>query len=181
MVLVASCLGDGDTGGGLFSFDGHQIERIDRLSCTGLWTGEGRFARLLHTTAATDDLIELLVYDKRGVVSYARLDDATDPHDLLWDGRAFIVVSTATNSLLWTTPDGSVVRRWKADGDRDAWHLLTKTALPADENTSLNQRQLLDIRDSPEIALFYCCMRRDHICMSLRTRAPSGMSAAAGA
>lgn len=122
VVLVASCLGDGDTGGGLFSVDGQRVERIDRLSCTGLWTGEGRFARLLHTTAA-DNVIELLVYDGRGVVSYTRLDDAAGPHDLLWDGCAYIVVSTATNSVLWITANGSIGRRWKAEGEGDAWHL----------------------------------------------------------
>jgi acetolactate synthase I/II/III large subunit len=122
MVLVASCLGDGDTGGGLFSFDGQTVERIDRLSCTGLWYGDGRFARLLHTLA-TDDIIELLVYDKRGVVSYARIDDVTDPHDVLWDGSAYLVVATATNSILWIAPSGQIIRRWKAEGDGDAWHL----------------------------------------------------------
>jgi acetolactate synthase-1/2/3 large subunit len=122
MVLVASCLGDGDTGGGLFSFDGQQVECIDRLSCTGLWYGGGRFARLLRTVQP-DDVIELLIYDERGVVGYCRLDEVTDPHDLLWDGSAYLVVATAANSILWVAPGGAIVRRWKAEGDGDAWHL----------------------------------------------------------
>jgi len=46
-VVLASGLGDEDTGGGLFAFDGSVIERLDRLSSTGLSLAGHRLLRLL--------------------------------------------------------------------------------------------------------------------------------------
>jgi hypothetical protein len=122
-VVLASCLGDEDTGGGLFSFDGRSIERIDRLSSTGLSIAGDRLARLLRSRGDTDAPGEILIYDSQGVRGYHRVDGIADPHDILWDGEHFIVVSSFTNSVVWISPAGEVVRRWHAPGNGDARHL----------------------------------------------------------
>ena len=122
-VVLASCLGDEDTGGGLFSFDGHCVERIDRLSSTGLSLAGDRLARLLRSRGDNDAPGEILIYDSQGVRAYHRVDGLADPHDILWDGQRFIVVSSSTNSVVWISPSGEIVRRWQAPGDGDARHL----------------------------------------------------------
>jgi hypothetical protein len=122
-VVLASCLGDEDTGGGLFSFDGHCVERIDRLSSTGLSIAEDRLARLLRSRGDTDSSGEILIYDSQGVRGYHRVDGLADPHDIVWDGQHFIVVSSFTNSVVWISPSGEIVRKWQAPGEGDARHL----------------------------------------------------------
>jgi len=122
-VVLASCLGDEDTGGGLFSFDGHCIERIDRLSSTGLSIAGERLARLLRSRGDTDAPGEILTYDVQGVRGYYRVDGLADPHDILWDGYQFIVVSSFTNSVVWISPAGDIVKRWQTPGEGDARHL----------------------------------------------------------
>jgi hypothetical protein len=120
-VLLASSQ-DEDTGGGLFAFDGRNLERIDRLSCGGLCLAEGRLVRSLWSELA-DAPGEVLVYDERGVVRYLRIDPLEAPHDIAWDGRHLVAVSTGNNRLLWVAPSGEVVRTWQAPGQGDAWHL----------------------------------------------------------
>lgn len=122
-ILLASGVGGDDTGGGLFSFDGQSLTRIDRLGCTGLWCDETTFARLLWAPSDTESTAELLVYDRAGVARYARLDGVSDPHDIIWDGANYVVVSSSTNSILWFAPSGDVVRRWQAPGMGDCWHV----------------------------------------------------------
>jgi Domain of unknown function (DUF4915) len=122
-VVLASCLGDEDTGGGLFSFDGHCIERIDRLSSTGLSIAGDRLARLLRSRGDTDAPGGILTYDVQGVRGYYRVDGVADPHDILWDGHQFIVVSSFTNSVVWISSAGEVLKRWQAPGEGDARHL----------------------------------------------------------
>lgn len=82
----------------------------------------GNFARLLRSTD-DDSPGELLIYDRRGVCRYCRLDELKDPHDILWDGDNFVAVSSLTNSILWLSRAGEVVRQWKAEAEGDAWHL----------------------------------------------------------
>jgi acetolactate synthase-1/2/3 large subunit len=120
--VAISCAGDGDTGGGLCVFDGKNIETIDRVSTAGLCLAENRFLRLLRTPLCTGSG-EILVYDQRGVRQYFRIDEVSDSHTLAWDGHHMIVASTGRNSLLWISPDGEVVRRWRAPGEDDSWHL----------------------------------------------------------
>jgi acetolactate synthase-1/2/3 large subunit len=122
-VLVASCFGDLDSGGGLFQFDGQRLERIDRLSSTGLFAASGRFVRLLRSAVDSAPGSELLVYDGQGVHQYLRIDSVADAHDVLWDGSAFVIASTMTNSIAWVSPGGQIVRTWRAPGRGDAWHL----------------------------------------------------------
>ena len=122
-VMLISCLGDDDTGGGMFVFDGSAVTQIDRLSTTGLCVAHDRVSRLLRSSPELDAAGELLVYDECGVKSYLRIDHLADAHDVLWDGNCFVVVSTSTNAVLWLTPAGETLRTWRAPGQGDAWHL----------------------------------------------------------
>ena len=120
-VLLISCLGE-DTGGGLFAFDGERVELVDRLTCTGLAVTENRLLRVLPS-GAESAVSELLIYDNVGVRQYCRLDGVSDPHDLLWDGESIAIVSTATNSVIWISPAGEVIRECRLPGDGDSWHV----------------------------------------------------------
>jgi acetolactate synthase-1/2/3 large subunit len=121
-VLVISCLGE-DTGGGLFAYDGKTVEQLDTLSTTGLALAGDRFGRLLWSSGEAGSVGELLVYDETGISRYFRINSLREPHDLAWDGEAFVAVSTMSNSVVWLSPAGEVARVWKAEGDGDAWHL----------------------------------------------------------
>ena len=121
--LLASCLGDDTTGGGLFAFDGSTVECVDRLSCTGLWASETRFARLLWCPSEIDSIGELLLYDTRGVERYLRIDALSDPHDILWDGQAFLVASASTNRIVRVELSGHIGTYWEAPGTGDVWHI----------------------------------------------------------
>ena len=121
-VLLISGAGDGDTGGGMCALDGEHSELIDRVSTAGITIFESRLARLLRTPLNTGGG-EILIYDDRGVSHYLRIDELCDPHYMAWDGEHLIVSSTGTNSLLWITLGGEVVRRWRAPGEDDSWHL----------------------------------------------------------
>jgi hypothetical protein len=119
LIPIASCLGD-DSGGGIFAIAGGEAQQIDSLSTTGIAIAEDKLARVLWNE---DQGAELLVYDGRGVLRYSRVDEAAEPHDLAWDGKNLLLVSTATNSLLWIDGAGQVVRAWAAAGEGEAWHL----------------------------------------------------------
>jgi acetolactate synthase-1/2/3 large subunit len=120
-VLLASSQ-DHDTGGGLFAWDGQTLEQVDRLSTGGLCVAGGRLFRSLWAALA-DAPGEILTYDERGVQRYDRLDALAGAHDVLWNGRELIAVSTATNSVLWISAAGEITRTWQAPGQGDAWHL----------------------------------------------------------
>jgi uncharacterized protein DUF4915 len=120
--LLISCLGE-QTGGGLFTYDGKTVEQLDTLSSTGLAVADDRFGRLLWSSGEAGSVGELLVYDEVGVARYFRIDALREPHDLAWDGDAFVAVSTMSNSVVWLSPSGEVSRTWQADGNGDAWHL----------------------------------------------------------
>jgi hypothetical protein len=79
--------------------------------------------RSLRSSNDNDSVGELLVYDERGVERYYRIDGFIDGHDVAWDGREFLAVSTLTNSILWISPAGEITRTWQAPGEGDAWHL----------------------------------------------------------
>jgi len=121
-LLLASTFGD-DTGGGLFCLDDGELEQLDRLSSTGLAVADGGLARLLRSPAELGYGSELLLYDERGIKRYLRVDELADPHDVLFADDGFVVVATSSNSILWLSESGEVVRRWKASGAGDAWHI----------------------------------------------------------
>jgi acetolactate synthase I/II/III large subunit len=121
-VLLVSGFGD-DTGGGIFSLEDGRLEQVDRLSSTGLAVHDGQLARLLRSSAEGGHGCELLLYDTRGIKRYLRLDEVSDPHDVLFSENGFVVASTRANTVFWLSQSGEVVRHWKAPGEGDAWHL----------------------------------------------------------
>ncbi|WP_081452373.1 DUF4915 domain-containing protein [Verrucomicrobium spinosum] len=122
-VLVASCLGE-LTGGGLCMGGIGGMQVVDRLSSTGLFVKDGLVARALWTPSQMAEMAELLIYDHKGVLGYQRLDATADVHDvLLLDDGGCVVVSTGTNELIWYSEGGQVVKRWRAEGEGDSWHL----------------------------------------------------------
>jgi hypothetical protein len=121
-ILLISCADDGGTGGGLCVVDGNALSVIDRISTAGLTVFDGRLARLLRTPISTGGG-EILVYDACGVTHYLRVDELSDAHYMAWDGEHLITASTGNNSLLWIMLDGIVLRRWRAPGADDSWHL----------------------------------------------------------
>jgi hypothetical protein len=123
LVLVASCPQVPGCAGGLLAFDGLDVECIDTLSSTGLCLAENQLFRLLWADNDVDAGTELLAYDARGVQRYFRLDELAEPHDIVWDGREFIIVCTGANRVLRVSRAGNVTARWQAPGAGDAWHL----------------------------------------------------------
>lgn len=121
-VLLVTCAGDEDTGGGLCVFDGKKLDTIDRLSSAGLRVEGGRIIRMLRAALSTGGG-EFLVYDARGVRQYFRVDELSDGHFFAWDGRHIIAASTGTNSVLWINLAGEVERVWRMPGEDDSCHL----------------------------------------------------------
>ncbi|MFN2477441.1 MAG: DUF4915 domain-containing protein [Chthoniobacterales bacterium] len=121
-VLLASGFGV-PSGGGLFAYNGEGLEKLDRLSGTGLFTTGDRLLRVLSGPETGGRLTELLVYDTVGVQRYYRLDGVKGVHDVAWDGSNFVVVSTGTNEIMWFSPSGERTRTWHAPGANDSWHL----------------------------------------------------------
>ena len=122
-VLVISDPSD-ETPGGIYVFDGAEVEVIDRVSTSGIaLAGDDRLLRLLRSFDEAGSSGELLVYDRRGIRAYHRLDDVPDSHDVAWDGSRYVVVATATNRVVWYDESGRATDQWQADGEGDAWHL----------------------------------------------------------
>jgi len=120
--IVITGFGDRDTGGGAFVLEGDTVRRLDWLASMGLAVDQagGRVARLLRDAG---ELGEVLVSDARGIEAYRRIDALTHAHGAVWLDGLLVVASTSSNSLLWLSPGGDLVRAWKAPGDGDAWHL----------------------------------------------------------
>jgi acetolactate synthase-1/2/3 large subunit len=121
-VSLISGSGIGDTGGGLCLFDGSSLQTIDRVTTAGMAVGDGRLARILSTPLSTGTG-EILIYDGRGVTHYLRVDELSDAHYLVWDKEHLVISSTGNNSIVWITPAGEIVRRWRMPGEDDSWHL----------------------------------------------------------
>jgi acetolactate synthase I/II/III large subunit len=51
------------------------------------------------------------------------VDELSDAHYLVWDKEHLVVSSTGSNTIVWITLAGEIVRRWKAAGEDDFWHL----------------------------------------------------------
>ena len=113
---------DNEGSGGLFTFDGSELGKIDALSCMGLAVGERTVARLLRAPVDVDSATELVVYDRRGVLEYRRIDDIVDPHDVASFDGSWIIVSSANNSVTRLTPDGRLEVMWQPSTVVDSWH-----------------------------------------------------------
>jgi hypothetical protein len=69
---------------------------------------------------------QLLVYHADGLEQHKKLEGLGDAHHLACNGDEHVIVSTATNSLVWLSPQNGM-RTWKAPGEGDCWHLNSVT------------------------------------------------------
>jgi hypothetical protein len=119
--FLVTCVGAYDdsgigTGGFVCVHDG-QPQILDKIDSTGLCEHAGSFYRFARGLRA------IIGYDAAGLRYLLKIPDARDIHDIVVSNGGFICVSTGTNEVLWIDPLGNVTRRWKAEGERDAWHL----------------------------------------------------------
>ena len=121
--LLASCLGDGDTGGGLLFFDGTIWCQVDGTSTTGLFYDGRSLTRVLWAPSQTANDTAILRYDGDGLRTFTRVNGLSDPHDVIWNGSEYIAVSSASDSILWIDPSGEVRRRFQPASGNDCWHL----------------------------------------------------------
>ena len=121
--LIASCTGDGDTGGGFLYYDGQSWIPIDDVSTTGLFVSNDELVRMLWAPSQFAGSTSILHYTRKGFVQQVTVDGLTDPHDVLWDGRHYVAVSSFHNSVFWITAEGNVVKRFQPVHGNDCWHL----------------------------------------------------------
>lgn len=118
-VVLAACA-DPEGGGGLFSFDGNRVEQIESMDCCSLTLADGRL--LLLRWSQPGKSTGVFVYDQHGIERYYRIAGLGDAHQIAWDGKNFVLVSTSTNSVLWLGQDGNKIE-WQAPGEGDCWHI----------------------------------------------------------
>jgi hypothetical protein len=121
--LLASCLGDGDTDGGLLYYDGKRWVALDDVSTTGLFVAGDELVRILWAPHQVADSTTVLHYSARGFEQLTSIPGFADPHDVLWDGEHYVAVSAFQDSVVWVRPDGEVVRRYQPSAGGDSWHL----------------------------------------------------------
>jgi hypothetical protein len=119
--FLVTCVGAYDdsgvgTGGFVCLHEGRALT-LDKIDSTGLCEYEGSYYRFARGLRA------IVGYDASGMRHLLKVPVARDVHDLVVRGGRFICVSTGTNEVLWIDPLGKVTGRWKAEGERDAWHL----------------------------------------------------------
>jgi hypothetical protein len=119
--LLVTCVGAYDdsglgTGGFVCIHEG-KATIIDKIDSTGLCAAHGLFFRFAR------GLRSIVGYRADGLRYVLKVPEARDVHDFLWREGQFICVSTGTNEILWLDPLGGITRRWRAEGERDAWHL----------------------------------------------------------
>ena len=119
--FLVSCVGAyagcGNGTGGFVCIHNDKTVVIDELDCTGLYQDNHtvyRFVRALN---------EVVGYNKEGIKYTIRLQEVKDGHDLIIKDNRIICVSTGTNEIHWYDCLGNLVKKWKADGEGDAWHL----------------------------------------------------------
>jgi hypothetical protein len=121
--LVISCPKDEKGSGGLFSYRGYEIEKIDALSTSGITVAGQRFVRLLRGYSKTDSVGEILIYTCKGIEDHYFIENLSDAHEIIWDGQNYIVTSTFMNTILWVSIGGKITKKWIAPGEKDSWHL----------------------------------------------------------
>lgn len=123
VTLIASCLGDGDTGGGLLYHNNQRWICIDDVSTTGLFVSNNELIRLLWAPSQVAHGTSLLHYTVDGLAREVTIPGLTDPHDVLWDGRHYVAVSSFLDSVMWITAGGNVLKRFQPAQGADCWHL----------------------------------------------------------
>jgi hypothetical protein len=118
VVLAACASPEGD--GGVFSLNGSHVEQIESMQCCSLAVGDGCLFVLRWSQPG--EPVDVFVYDQYGLKRSHHFAGLGDAHQISWDGTNFILVSTATNSVIWVGPNGTKTE-WKAPGDGDCWHI----------------------------------------------------------
>jgi len=121
--LLASCLGDEDTGGGLLFFNGNNWCEIDETPTTGMFCDGVSLTRVLWAPSQKGDDTAILRYDRGGLHTFTRVNGLSDPHDVAWNGREYICVSSINDSVLWVDPSGEIKRCFQPAPGGDCWHL----------------------------------------------------------
>jgi hypothetical protein len=119
-LLVSCCGAYADSGlgtGGLACLHEGRAVVVDKQDSTGLWLAGDTAYRAVRSMHC------VLGYDTSGLKYWLDLPDVKDVHDLLLLDGLFVVASTGRNELCWYDPLGNLVKRWRADGQSDAWHL----------------------------------------------------------
>jgi hypothetical protein len=119
--FLVTCLGAYEdsglgTGGFVCVHEGRPTV-IDKIDSTGLIGVDGSFYRYVRS------LKSIVGYREDGIAYWLKVPEARDVHDILLQNGSFVCASTGTNEILWFDFLGRITRRWKADGERDAWHL----------------------------------------------------------
>ena len=119
--MLITCVGAYDdsgvgTGGFVCLHEGRTVV-IDKRDSTGLCLSGDRVYRFVRSQRS------IIGYDLHGVSWLLRLNDTRDVHDLMLRNGRFITVATGQNRICWHDPFGGIIREWKAEGERDAWHL----------------------------------------------------------
>jgi uncharacterized protein (TIGR03032 family) len=128
VILIVSCTGDADTGGGFLYYDGQTWSGIDDVSTTGLFVSNNELIRMLWAPSQFAGSTSILHYTTEGFARQVTVDGLTDPHDVLWDGHHYVAVSSFQNSVLWVTTEGTVVKRFQPTEEPDSWHLNSLVA-----------------------------------------------------
>lgn len=123
VTLIVSCLGDGDTGGGLLYYDGQAWAGIDDVSTTGLFVSNNELIRMLWAPHQVAGSTSILRYTTKGFARQVIVDGFSDPHDVLWDGQHYVAVSSFQNLVVWVTAEGEVIKRFQPVEGGDCWHL----------------------------------------------------------
>jgi uncharacterized protein (TIGR03032 family) len=123
VTLLASCLGDGDTGGGLLYYAGQSWIVIDDVSTTGLFVAGDQLIRILWAPSQAAESTSILHYTIAGFAREVIVGGLTDPHDVLWDGRHYIAVSSFQDSVVSVNIDGTIIKRFQPAQGSDCWHL----------------------------------------------------------
>lgn len=119
-VIGIACADDEGTGG-LYIWDGGSVTRIDDVNCCSLAVMGDRMYRLQWSPPGGD--CTLRIYDADGNALDRKLDNHGDAHHITVAERELVVASTSTNSLLWLSAEGEILRTWSAGPGGDAWHI----------------------------------------------------------
>lgn len=114
--LIVSCPNDG---GLLHIKSGRQVV-IDRLGTTGIcYDNNNNFYRAIQH----QNISEIVVYPKNKEKFSIIHRDIKDVHDLYYFNNSLFIVSTSTNEVIKLDNKFEIDKRYKFQGDGDAWHL----------------------------------------------------------
>jgi len=114
--LLVSCP---NTDGGLVQVLKGKAHRVDHSGTTGMHYFQNKLIRSVQHS----DFTEFLVYNEDNSYVSIILRELSDIHDLLVFKDLLYVVSTGTNEVVTLDASYKIQKRYKFDGEGDAWHL----------------------------------------------------------